>query len=70
MKNIFAHTPHEYETHLPPYISINKLDSGAYTISVRTVGQNYTSVIEMSFMEMLKMQSAILSIVSFGDDDD
>lgn len=65
---IYAYT--DIENTPPAYVNLSKKEDGKYVLVVRTKGTNNASQIEMPFMELLKLQSAILSIVSFEGDDE
>ena len=57
MKNLFAHT--EAHNPLPAFVSISRNSEGAHSISVRSRGQQYASVIDVS-PEVLELLAAEL----------
>jgi hypothetical protein len=65
-KLIFAYTPHEIQ---PPYINISEREDGKIYVTVRSAGARDVSEIEIPLMEALRMQSALLNVLSFGEDD-
>lgn len=64
MKNVFAHTDagHDY----PAFVSINKDDDGRYRVTVRSAGNNGTSLgeIHVSLETMERMAADVLAAVS------
>lgn len=63
--NIFAYT--ELNVGNPAYVSLNKRND-IYILSVRSTGKQKVSEIEIPVSELIKLQSALLSIVSFEGD--
>jgi hypothetical protein len=57
MNNIYAYTEVTGQT-LPAYVSLNERD-GKYYLYVRTRGEEYASVMEVSLEELLKMGASI-----------
>jgi hypothetical protein len=66
-QNLFAYTETPYLTY-PAYISLNKRN-GKYYLSVRSSDTSETSVVEIPFLELLKLGTACRRI-SFESDEE